>query len=423
MVTSKAKKVLIVDDENLFLKSLQEGLRPYAKKHSFKVLTAENGRKAMEVLEKEEVSLLITDIKMPEIDGLKLISYTMSYHPTLPVVVMTAYGSPQIERMVREKGALQYLEKPVDFNRLLKIILELLSRSKRRRIQGVTLPTFLQLLEMEKGTCMLTVAGGSSQGVLYVRDGQLLEAEADGRKGLSAALDMLNWDEIRIELEEGCPLKTGSIVKSLTEVLLEAFRLKDEWAQKTIKEDLTIEMEDVREWNVPLERDPTLKDIFDLRDPLPVPPPGPEVRLASDDTVKIIKVTTGHGFKEVHMNIQKLNKAVESLKESLGAGLLSTDIFGSEDGQTLVGVNSKPEACAIFTQITDYLNKALTDTRLPEIGRYFLLDLVDQKMLLVIPMGDFIWSMLIDGNKTKLGMLLNLIIPKAIESFEEALAG
>jgi CheY-like chemotaxis protein len=416
------KKVLIVDDEKLFLKSLREGLNPFAKKHNFKVLTAENGRKAMEVLEKEDVSLLITDIKMPEIDGLTLISHTMNHYPTLPVVVMTAYGSPQVERIAREKGALRYLEKPVDFDQLLKITLELLSRNKRRRIQGVTLPTFLQLLEMEKDTCMLAVAGASSQGVFYIRDGQLVEAETGGRKGLAAALDMLNWNDVRIELEEGCSIKTGSIVQSLTEVLLEAFRLKDEWRQKTIKEDLTIEVEDFHQWDLPIELDSALKDIVDLRDSLPAASPDPAVHPATGDTITV-KVTTDKSFKEVYMNIQKLNKAVETLKESLGVGLLATDIYGAEDGQTLVGFNSKPEACAVFTQITDYLNKALVDTKLPEIGRYYLLDLVDQKMILVIPMGDFIWSMLIDGNKTKLGMLLNLVIPKAIEAFEEALAG
>jgi CheY-like chemotaxis protein len=416
------KKVLIVDDEKLFLKSLRDGLNLFVKKHNFKVLTADNGRRAMEILEKEEVSLLITDVKMPEMDGLTLISHAINLHPTLPIVLMTAFGSPQIEKITREKGVLRYLKKPITFNELLTIILEQPLRGKRRRVQGVTLPAFLQLLEMEKDTCTLAVANENVRGFFYIRDGQLLEVEAGGRKGLAAALDILSWNEVRIELEEGCPLKTSSIVLSLTEVLLEAFKLKDERAKKSLAEDLTIEIEDAHEWGMPTEEGSALNDAIDPGDSPPAPSSGPAARPATDDTIKI-KVFTDHGFKEVDMNIQKLNKAIESLRESLGSGLLSTDIFGTEDGQPIVGINSKPEACAIFTQITDYLNKALKDTRLPEIGRYYLLDLVDQKMLLVIPMGDFIWSMLIDGNKTKLGMLLNLVIPKAIESFEEALAG
>jgi YesN/AraC family two-component response regulator len=162
--TNAIRNVLIVDDEKLFLKSLRDGLRPHAKKHNFRILTAENGRKAIEVLEKEDVLVMITDIKMPEIDGLKLISHAMTNHPALPVVVMTAYGSPQIRRIAQESGALRYLEKPIDFNEVLKVIIELLPRGKRRRIQGVTLPTFLQLLELEKSTCTLAVAGENTRG-------------------------------------------------------------------------------------------------------------------------------------------------------------------------------------------------------------------------------------------------------------------
>jgi hypothetical protein len=238
---------------------------------------------------------------------------------------------------------------------------------------------------------------------------------------LAAAYDIINWNDIHIELEEGCPLQTGSIMASLTEVLLGAFRLKDERAKEAPGEDLTIEIDESPEWGTPLEGGSVPKDVTVLEEPLPAPSPEHAVRLETSDTI-VIKVPTEQGFKEVYMNIPKLNKAVELLKENLGGALLATDIFSSEDGQSLVGFNSQPAACAVFSQITKYLNNALIDSKFPEIGRYYLVDLVDRKMILVIPMGDFIWSMLIDGSKTQLGMLLNLAIPKAVGAFEEALA-
>ncbi len=123
------------------------------------------------------------------------------------------------------------------------------------------------------------------------------------------------------------------------------------------------------------------------------------------------------------MNVKKLNEAIEVVKENLGAGLLATDIFGSEDGQSLAGWNSNPQACALFNQITNYMTEALGEAGFPSIGRYYILDLVDEKMILVITMGDFQWGLLVDRTKTQLGLLLNIVVPKIIDSFEEAIAG
>ena len=413
--------ILIADDEKLFLKSLRDGLRPFAKKHNFKILTAENGRKAMEILEKEDVLVLITDIKMPEIDGLKLISHAMIHNPSLPVVVMTAYGSPQINRITQEKGVLRYLEKPIDFNEILRVILELLPRGKRRRIQGITLPTFLQLLELEKSTCTLAVANEDSRGFFFIRDGQLVEAVAGELKGRAAALAMLDWNITHSEVEDECQQKTGLAMTSLSEILLESFRLKDEKALEIATDELSIEIDESQGWEKPLEDGFPTKDVLDLESPLPDPLPDSAVRQATAENITI-KTPTNGIYKEVIMNIQKLNKAIESLKESLGSALLSTDIFSTDDAQTIAGMNSNPMACAVFSQFTAMLNRSLSDSKFPEIGRYYLLDLVDRKMLVVIPMGDFQWSMLIDGTKAQLGLLLNLAIPKAIGAFEEALA-
>lgn len=416
------QNILIVDDEKLFLKSLREGLRPHAKKHNFRILTAEDGRKAIEILDKEEVLVMITDIKMPEIDGLKLISYAMSHFPLLPVVVMTAYGSPLIRRIASEKGVLHYLEKPIEFDEVLKIILELLKSGKRRKVQGVTLPSFLQLLEMEKSSCTVAVVSEGSRGFFYIQDGRLLAAETGERNGIAAAVEMLDWSVVQIELQEACPKKTGPAIGSLTEVLLEAYRIKDERVNKAGDdgEELSIEIEDARDWEIARDADFSPADFLELKEPMPeAPPPSPA---AGAHNQKSISITTESGIKEVDMNIPKLNKAIDSLRESLGTALISTDIFGAEDGQSVASFNTQPTASAVFAQMTNQMNAALKDAKFPEIGRYYIIDLVDKKLVVIIPMGDFIWGILIDGTKAQLGLLLNLAIPKAIGAFEEALA-
>ncbi len=81
------KKILIVDDEKSFLLSLKDGL----KKHSgrFQVFSAENGRQAVEILRSMSIDLLVTDLKMPEMNGFELLAWTSRHQPQLPVIVMS----------------------------------------------------------------------------------------------------------------------------------------------------------------------------------------------------------------------------------------------------------------------------------------------------------------------------------------------
>ena len=89
------------------------------------------------------------------------------------------------------------------------------------------------------------------------------------------------------------------------------------------------------------------------------------------------------------MNVQKLNKSIETLKESLGGALMATDIWSSADMQSLAGWNSQPVATALFGQIINSTNKALKESGFPILGKYCLFDLVDGKMVVLIPMGEY----------------------------------
>ena len=123
------------------------------------------------------------------------------------------------------------------------------------------------------------------------------------------------------------------------------------------------------------------------------------------------------------MNIPKLKEAVDTLREDLGEGMLATDIFSKQDGQAVEGYNSQPAACALFSQMTKYIFKSLSDSGFPTIGRYYLLDLVDNKAVVVIPLGEYIWGIFIDTKKVPIGLVLNVGLPKAISIFEEAITG
>jgi len=121
------------------------------------------------------------------------------------------------------------------------------------------------------------------------------------------------------------------------------------------------------------------------------------------------------------MDIKKLKGSVDELKEDVGEALLSTDIWSTADGQSIVGYNPQPKACALLNKVSSDLESSLKSSDLPELNRYYLLDLVDDKMVVVIPLADYQWAMVLDKSKLQLGMLLNVILPKMIDTFEEAM--
>jgi len=104
------KKILIVDDEKIFLLSLADGLNTFDRR--FNILTAENGEKALKVLETEHVDLIVTDLKMPVMDGFEFLSHMRTRYPDIPVIVISAFINPDAERRLSSLGIAQYLEKP-----------------------------------------------------------------------------------------------------------------------------------------------------------------------------------------------------------------------------------------------------------------------------------------------------------------------
>ncbi len=233
------KNVLIVDDERSFLSSVSEGLSAYAAE--FNTLTAENGKKAIEILNSTQVDLVVTDLKMPEMDGFELLAYMSRQFPDIPVIVMTAYGTPEIKERVQSMGVSQYLEKPLDFKELVdKIFLEL-AASSEGYIRGITLPTFLQLVEMERKTCTLKITSKGRIGYLYFNEGQLIGAETETDKGEKAAYEIVCWEDAEIEIESICRRKHRNINTTLGHIIMEGFRLKDE-KERAVEKDNIIEV-------------------------------------------------------------------------------------------------------------------------------------------------------------------------------------
>ena len=123
------KYVLVVDDERIFQLSLLDGLRTFER--DFRVLTAENGKEAKEILKVFPVDLVVTDLKMPETDGFALLSHMKKSHPRTPIIVMTAFGNAELEKWLHSLGVYAYFEKPFEFYDLTKTIYSGLTSGNR----------------------------------------------------------------------------------------------------------------------------------------------------------------------------------------------------------------------------------------------------------------------------------------------------
>jgi CheY-like chemotaxis protein/predicted regulator of Ras-like GTPase activity (Roadblock/LC7/MglB family) len=220
------KQILIVDDEVLFTKSLAEGLSTL--EPSWHVLMAKNGKVALDVLEENQVQLVVTDLKMPVMDGFQLLAHLATHHGELPVIAMSAFATPEMEEKLQSLGIDKILEKPLDLVTFHEKLRSTLEASAKGFIRGITLPTFLQMIEMEKKTCTISVVSGEKSGTLYFREGTLFDAEAGDLTGVTAAVNLLSWEETGIEIRNACKVGKRIIKIDLQHLLLECMRLKDE---------------------------------------------------------------------------------------------------------------------------------------------------------------------------------------------------
>jgi len=123
------KKILIVDDEETLTWSMAKSLSK--DKDKYEVMIANNGREALNVLERERIDLVISDIRMPDINGLDLLVRIKKEFPQTKVIIMTAYGSSDVQKEANRRGSLYYVEKPFEISDIRKIILDLIGKKKR----------------------------------------------------------------------------------------------------------------------------------------------------------------------------------------------------------------------------------------------------------------------------------------------------
>jgi len=112
------KTILVVDDEKNYLVVLSA----FLSEEGYETLTADNGRDALEIVESTDLDLVLTDMKMPSMDGIELLRRIKEKAPDLPVVMMTAYGTVEKAVEAMQLGAFNFILKPFQNETLKQIV-------------------------------------------------------------------------------------------------------------------------------------------------------------------------------------------------------------------------------------------------------------------------------------------------------------
>ena len=118
MTSRKPAHLLLVDDDPGLLKLL--GMRLVSEGYS--VVTAESGLEGLKILSREKIDLMISDLRMDEMDGLQLFAEIQKQQPGMPVIILTAHGSIPDAVAATQQGVFSFLTKPVDKDALYKAI-------------------------------------------------------------------------------------------------------------------------------------------------------------------------------------------------------------------------------------------------------------------------------------------------------------
>ena len=221
-------KLLIVDDDLKVQRILSDRLQKY--KDKFEVVLAYDGAEAMEVLQHNSISVAITDVVMPKIDGLELLAYLKENHPDTPCFVMTAYGTADIKEKLSE-STVRILNKPFLIDDLAKEVIKILQQdTPDGTLKEISVANFLQLIQMEQKTCSLEISSPENgKGHFYLKDGELYDAVYGDLNGEEAAFKLLSLEKASIRFSNH---SDDHMVKrinlSLMNLLMESQRRKDE---------------------------------------------------------------------------------------------------------------------------------------------------------------------------------------------------
>jgi hypothetical protein len=368
-------RILIFEDKGRQEMRVAAELHKLAKSQHFTIVTATDPSELRQMLQNHSIGVVVIDVGRESGNTITALRILEGF-PAIPLFIFNGFLLPRIEEKAREYSHIHYSESHPKIDEFISSILAAVLRKKPGLIQGISLSSFLQLMNIEKWSGQVSVAAGENQGVLVLQNGRLISAAAGEWTGHAAWEEMAAWEKIIVE---------------------------------TFAEPIPVSLPDRRAQT-------TAQALNKTR----FAPPYAETDQAGAGNIEILHIILQN--RKITLNLKKLNRAVAEIRDIFSESLLRTDIFLSADGRSLAGWNSHPLACSSFATITSSLKSSLQVSRFPALGAYYLLDLDADQLLFVVVKEDLQWGFLLKGAKERLGLLLNIILHKALALLEAAVS-
>jgi CheY-like chemotaxis protein len=218
--------VLVVDNDQTMLRTLSSLLQSQGA--FLNVLAASDGNQALGLLRKMPVRLVITAIRVPELDGFELVARLAREYPTTKVIVMTTDARPLLRARIKQFPSAVYLNSTHDLSMLAKRVFTELQIDYGGQVRGINLSSFLQMMSLESQTCTLKITSKDQAGFLWLRYGELIAARSASARGKEAALAIISWRNVFIDIDYTPRQIPREIAMPLMMLILESGQMDDE---------------------------------------------------------------------------------------------------------------------------------------------------------------------------------------------------
>lgn len=228
-------KILLLDDERELLSSYGDLLRRIPAQPEVRLCSS--GAHALALLESEVFTLLICDLKLPEMDGFQVLSIARQKHPQLRIVVLTGVLDESYRARAYAMGAELFWQKPVSVEefRLFQECVDSLLRHQEhggfRGVQSKSLVDILQFECMSRSTSTLRIFHGSLEGTIWLDNGDVIDAQTSALTGEEAFHEIFSWHSGNFEILPPDPNHVRRIHHSSQGLLLDSAQALDESQQ------------------------------------------------------------------------------------------------------------------------------------------------------------------------------------------------
>ncbi len=229
------QKILLLDDDEQVLEIYQELLRALPSKPE--VIVSSTGARAVALLESEPFTLLVTDLRMPKMDGLQVLAIVRRKYPNLRTIVLTGLLDEEYRSRAYALGVDMFWQKPgtPEEFQLFRDCLESLLGSETaveggfRGMQSKSLVDLIQLECLSQSSAVLHISHGAVSGRIWVLNGELIDAASANFTGEEAFKEIMSWKSGNFEIKPPEPDHPRTIHNSYQGLLLDSAQALDEW--------------------------------------------------------------------------------------------------------------------------------------------------------------------------------------------------